>query len=96
MKLFRKEWTSREADEWSIHDTITIIISPLIYFLILAGGAMSIMLMPVGFIFLGVGIVLLLIMVKIINPKLSAVSRGYEIKQKEYLEELERKVKWKE
>jgi predicted ferric reductase len=96
MSLFRKDWTSREADEWTIHDTLTVIISPLIYFMIVVGGAMSLFLMPLGFVILAAAIILLLVMIRIINPKLSAVSRGYEAKQKKYIEELERKVKWEE
>ena len=38
------------------------------------------------------GAVLFVVMVKIIDPKLSATSKGYEEKQKEYLEELEKKL----
>ena len=38
----------------------------------------------------------MLVMIWIINPKLSSVSEGYEKKQKEYIEELERKIKWEE
>jgi len=32
----------------------------------------------------------------VIDQKLAAVSRGYEEKQKHYIEELERKVKWED
>jgi hypothetical protein len=96
MALFRRSWTPKEADEWTKEDTVTVIISPLIYVLLTLGVALSIMLIPVGFVLLAAGIVLLFVMIYIINPKLSAVSEGYEKKQKEYIEELERKVKWEE
>ncbi|MBN2071305.1 MAG: hypothetical protein JW814_07610 [Candidatus Krumholzibacteriota bacterium] len=96
MLMFRKEWTSDEAERWTIHDTVTVIISPVIYVLILIGGALSALLMPLGFALLAIGIVLIFVMVKIINPKLSAISKAYEEKQKGYMEELEKKVKWEE
>jgi len=96
MNLFRRDWTPAEADEWTVHDTVTVIISPLIYILILVGSALAALLIPAGFAALAAGAVLFIIMVKIINPKLSATSKGYEAKQKEYLEELEKKVKWED
>ena len=96
MSFIRKDWTPQEADEWTREDTITVIISPLIYMMILVGGAMSALLMPAGFALLGLGVVLLLLMIRIINPKLSAISKGYEEKQKGYIEELERKIRWED
>jgi vacuolar-type H+-ATPase subunit I/STV1 len=96
MALIRRIWTAREADEWTKEDLITIIISPLIYFLLILGVALSALLMPVGFLLLVLGILLMVVMAYIINPKLSVISEDYEKKQKEYLEELEKKVKWEE
>ena len=96
MNLFRKDWTPGEADEWTIHDTITVIISPIIYVLILVGSSLAMLLIPTGFILLAVGAALFIFMIKVINPKLSAISEGYEKKQKGYIEELERKVKWED
>jgi len=94
--MFRKDWTPAEADEWTKEDTVTVIISPIIYVLVMLGGAMSALLMPLGFVILAAGIALMLIMIRIINPKLSAISKGYEEKQKHYIEELEKKMKWEE
>jgi hypothetical protein len=94
--LRRKGWTAKEADEWSWEDTITIVISPLIYVMLLVGGALSALLVPAGFVILAAGVVLLVVMARIINPKLSAISEAYEKKQKEYIEDLERKVKWED
>jgi len=96
MRFVRRTWTSKEAEEWTKEDTITVIISPLIYVLLIVGVALSVLLIPVGFMILSIGVALLLVMIYIIDPKLSAISRGYEKKQKEYIEELERKVKWEE
>ena len=90
--MFRKDWTSAEAEKWTIEDTATVIISPLIYLLLL----MSTLLMPAGFLMLALAVVLIVVMVKIINPKLSAISEAFEKKQKQYIEELEKKVKWEE
>ena len=96
MALIRRQWTPKEADEWTREDTITIILSPLVYVLLMIGVALSVLRIPVGYAILAAGVILLLVMIWIINPKLSAVSEGYEKKQKEYIEELERKVKWEE
>ncbi|UCH93085.1 MAG: hypothetical protein JSV88_22745 [Candidatus Aminicenantes bacterium] len=96
MALIRRIWTPKQADEWTKEDTITVIISPLVYVLLLVGTALSLLLIPVGFVLLLAGIGLLLVMIYIINPKLAATSREYEKKQKQYLEELEKKIKWEE
>ena len=94
MGFIKRTWTPREAEEWTKEDTITIILSPLIYVLYTLGTALSLLLMTEGFILLGAGIVLTLVMVYIINPKLKVVSTEYEKKQKEYLDDLEKQVKW--
>ena len=96
MSLFRKNWTPREADEWTVHDWIAVIISPMIYVLLTIGVMLSMLLITAGFIMLAAAIVLLVLLIRVINPKLDAISEGYEEKQKEYIEELERKVKWEE
>ncbi|MBD3178509.1 MAG: hypothetical protein GF417_02360 [Candidatus Latescibacteria bacterium] len=90
----KRDWTPREADRWTGADTLAVILSPVIYFLILLGFSMAFMLKVSGFIIVGATVVLTIILAKIINPKLDAISRGYEEKQKEYIEELENKLKW--
>jgi ABC-type multidrug transport system permease subunit len=96
MNLFRREWAPREAEEWTVHDTFAVIVSPLVYILITIGCMMSFLMIWVGFVLLAVGIVLLVVLIRVIDPKLSAVSEEYEKKQKHYIEELERKVKWED
>ena len=96
MTLIRRKWTAKDAEEWTKEDLITVVISPLIYFLLTIGVALSALLIPVGFVLLAVGILLTLVMIYIINPKLSMISEDYEKKQKKYLEELEKKIKWEE
>ncbi len=96
MPLIRRTWTAREADEWTKEDWITIIISPLCYIILTLGVIWSLLLQPIGFILLGVGSLLTFIMHWIIDPKLKSISEEYEKKQKEYLEELERLVRWED
>ena len=96
MGFIRRQWTPRDAEKWTKEDTITVIISPLIYVALMIGLALSLLLIPAGCIILAAGIVLLLIMIYIIDPKLSAVSEEFERKQKNYLIDLEKKIKWED
>lgn len=96
MAWIRREWTPADADEWTKEDWYTIIISPLAYILLMVGVALSLLLLPAGFVVLGLGILVTLLMHWIIDPKLKVVSGEYEKKQREYLEALERAARWKE
>lgn len=96
MPFIRRKWTSKEADEWTREDTIAVIISPIVYVLLMIGTALSMFAMWQGFAILAAGIVLMLAMIWIIDPKLSSVSEAYEKKQKGYIEELERTIKWED
>jgi len=96
MGWLKKKWTPQEADKWTKEDYLTFIISPLIYFLLALGVAFSLLLLWYGWIILGVSLILLVIMIKIIDPKLKAISEDYEMKQKKYLEDLEKIVRWEE
>ena len=96
MAFIRRTWTAKEADEWTKEDLITVIISPIIYMLFTVGVALSSLLIPLGFVLTGLAIILTFLMVYIINPKLSVVSEDYEKKQKQYLEDLEKQVKWED
>lgn len=96
MGIIRRDWTPRKADEWTKEDWIAIIISPIAYIFIAIGVGLSILLIPYGFIILAVGIILTIIMHWVIDPKLKAISKGFEKQQKKYLEELEKKIRWEE
>lgn len=96
MGWIKKDWTPREADRWTKEDYLTFVLSPLIYFLLAVGVAMSLLLLWYGWILLGLSVILLVIMIKIIDPKLKAISEDYEAKQKQYLEELEKIARWEE
>ena len=94
MSLIKRTWTAEEADHWTKEDYITFVISPLVYVLLMVGTALSLLLLWYGFLILGLGIVLLLVMLWIIDPKLKAISEDYESKQKHYLEDLEKIERW--
>ena len=96
MSWLKKEWTAQEADRWTKEDYLTFIISPLVYILVLLGVAFSLLLLWYGWVILGASVILLVIMIKIIDPKLKAISEDYEIKQKKYLEDLEKIARWEE
>lgn len=94
MAFYRKEWTAAEADEWTKEDWYAIVLSPIIYLLLTLGAARAFLFKVDGFICLFIGIVLTILMHKIIDPKLKAISSEYEKKQQEYLSELEAKTRW--
>ncbi len=96
MGFIKRDWTPAEADDWTKEDWITIVISPMAYVLLTLGVAFSLLLLWYGFVMLGVGIAATVMMHWIIDPKLKAISNDYEKKQKEYILELEKKVRWED
>ena len=96
MSWIKKEWTAQQADRWTKEDYLTFVISPVVYFLLALGVALSLLLLWYGWVILTASLILLVVMIKIIDPKLKALSEDYEIKQKEYLEDLERIERWEE
>jgi uncharacterized membrane protein YgaE (UPF0421/DUF939 family) len=96
MGFIRREWTPAAADEWTKEDWLAIFFSAISYIGLMIGTALSLLLLPVGFIILAIGIGSALLMAYIINPKLNKISSEYEKKQKEYLEYLERTERWEE
>lgn len=96
MAFIRRTWTSKDADEWTKEDLFAVILSPVIYLLFTVGVAFASLLMPLGFILVAVALVLTWLMIYIINPKLAVISQDYEQKQAQYLEELEKQLKWED
>jgi hypothetical protein len=94
MKWIKIKWSPEEADRWSKEDYLTFILSPLIYFLLALGTIWSLLFRWYGWVTLAISGLLLWIMIKIIDPKLKAISRDYEKKQKQFLEELEKIERW--
>ena len=94
--MIKRTWTSAEADEWTKEDWLAIVLSPLAYFCIMIGTALSLLLLPEGFVLLGVGIVFAILMHWVIDPKLKAISHEYELRQAKYIEDLERSARWED
>lgn len=95
MKFIKRDWKPEEADSWTKEDWIAILISPFAYATLMIGLALSLLLLEEGFVILGLGILLTFFLHWIIDPKLKAISEEYEKKQKEYIERLEKIVKWR-
>lgn len=96
MAIIRTKWTPEEADEWTKEDVIVWLLSSVSYVLISVGSALSLFLIPTGFVLLGLGVLVTVALFAIANPKLNVISGEYERKQKEYLERLERITRWEE
>jgi len=96
MAFIKRDWTPAEADEWTKEDVITVILSPLTYILIPIGLALALFGLWYGFVMFAIGIIISCIMFWIINPKLSTISKEYEKKQKTFLENLERIIRWED
>ena len=94
MPIIKRKWLPGEAEEWTKEDLFACILSVLVYVAITIGTALSFFLLPVGFIILGIGLILGILMFYIIDPKLKTVSEEYEKKQKTYLENLEKIERW--
>jgi hypothetical protein len=94
MSWIKRRWTADEADRWTKEDYVTFVVSPLVYVLLLLGTALSLLLRWYGFLLLGIGLALFFFMLWVIDPKLKAISEDYEIKQKQYLEDLEKIARW--
>lgn len=94
MSMIRRDWTAHDADTWTKEDWLTIVLSPIGYFLLAIGTFWSFMLQWYGFVVLGVAAVVIALMHWVIDPKLQSISTEYEKKQQQYIDELERKNRW--
>lgn len=96
MSWIKREWTPAEAENWTLEDWLTIVISPLAYICLTLGIALTLLLQLSGVIWLVCGIVLIILMHWIIDPKLKVISEDFEKKQHEYLKQLNRSIRWEE
>jgi hypothetical protein len=80
--------------EWTTDDLVACVLSALIYFNGLAATALVLINNMTGWILAVMTLIELVLMFKIIDPKLKSVSGSFEKKQKQYLEELDRIVEW--
>ncbi len=92
--LFAQDWTPEESDEWTIHDVAASVFSALSYILVAVGLAGALLLKWWGFVALVFGLVAIWLMYKVIDPKLKAMSLEFELKQKGYLDRVDKTTKW--
>ncbi|MBW7997727.1 MAG: hypothetical protein FVQ81_14365 [Candidatus Glassbacteria bacterium] len=86
--------SARAAGEWTADDLVACILSAFIYFNGLAATALVLINFATGWMLAAATVFQLILMFRIIDPKLKTVSETFEKKQKEYLEELDRIVEW--
>jgi len=94
--LIKRSWTAAEAEEWTREDWIVIALSPLVMASFMIGVASLLVLRPGGLALTLFAVVGTLVIYWIIDPKLRAVSAEYESRQAQYLDELERGVRWEQ
>jgi glycopeptide antibiotics resistance protein len=96
MPLFRTQWTAHEADEWTKEDFWACVFSSLSYVFLMVGLALCFLFPLWGILLTLLGAVFVWLMYAVIDPKLRKISADYETKQKDYLRNLDRIMKWEE
>ena len=96
MGLFKKDWTPVQADEWTIHDLVASILSAASYILIAVGVGGALLLQGWGFIALVIGIVCVVLMYLVIDPKLKAMSEAFAKRQQEFIDQVDKTTRWEE
>jgi Na+/proline symporter len=94
LKLFEKNWTPEDADEWTIHDVWAAGLSTACYLLVALGVAGTLLLKPWGYACLAGSAVAGWLMFRVIDPKLRALSLAFEGKQGGHLDRVNRKTRW--
>ncbi len=95
MSWIRRSWTPEAADEWTKEDYIGMVLSVISYLGIAIGVPLAFF-GWLGLVILGVAVAALLLMYYVVDPKLKAISSEYEKRQKRYLEELDKSVRWED
>ena len=93
MSWIRRSWTPEAADEWTKEDYLGMLLSVISYLAIAIGVPLAFF-GWIGWLILGAGLAALLLMIFVVDPKLKAVSNEYEKRQKEYLAELDKIIRW--
>ncbi len=94
--MCRREWDPQSAQEWTVEDLIACILSALSYTGIMIGFSLLFLGQLSGLIITIITALITWLMFWIIDPKLRAVSEDYEKRQKEYIEMLDRLVRWED
>ena len=96
MSLFTKSWTVAEADRWTRHDLLACVFGVIAFVLVTVGVAGTLLLQTWGFITLALSVVFAWLTFKVIDPKLRALSEGFEKRQAGYLDAVERHNRWEQ
>ncbi|UCF37333.1 MAG: hypothetical protein JSU96_00190 [Acidobacteriota bacterium] len=96
MEIFKKNWTAAEADRWTVHDLLASLFGVVAFLLVTVGVIGAFLLQVWGFVCVAVALLLAWLMYRIIDPKLRAMSDAFEARQAEYLDDLEKTVRWEE
>jgi len=91
-----KKYTPEEAEKWGWEELVASIGAPAGYIFISIGLALVLLLKPVGWVYLVIGVVATLVMYFVMDPKLRAVSDEYERRQAEFLKHVESISKWED
>lgn len=94
MALFRKEWSAAQADEWTIHDLLASVLAAASYLLTAIGTAGALLARVWGFVALVAGVICLVLMYRVIDPKLRAMSQAFAQRQDEFLKHVDRTTRW--
>ena len=90
--LIRRTWSPEEAQAWTREDWIAIVLSPLMFAGVLFGLTGALLLQAAGIWTLAAALAGLAVIYHVIDPKLRAVSAGYEQKQAGYITAVERRA----
>jgi Na+/proline symporter len=96
MALSRNEWSPARADEWTIHDLAASVLAVVSYTLTALGTAGALLAQTWGFVALATGVICVVLMYLVIDPKLRAMSKSFAQRQDEYLKHVDRTTRWEQ
>lgn len=96
MPWIRRKWSPKDAEEWTKEDLIASILSALSYITLTVGLALALFNLWYGWVTLGAGIIITYLMFYVIDPKLKVISESYEKKQKKYIDDVDKIIRWEE
>jgi hypothetical protein len=94
MSFIRREWTPEAAGHWSREDWIAALLSFGSYLLLIVGGTLALLGSVAGYVALAAGLAAAALTYWVVDPKLRAVSADFEKRQREYIERIEKIVRW--
>ena len=91
-----RKYTPEQAEKWGWEELVACILSPASYIFVSLGLALVILLIPMGWVYLAIGLISTALMYLVIDPKLRAISDEYERNQAEFLKHVESVSKWED